>query len=167
MLRRAALSRSTPLIARTGLVRKTGLNTYSTLAPGQALKRTLSAPKPARDTGPTTAVRELVYERADRRCERCGTASGPFNVHHRTGRGMGGTSNPAANSTVNLVLVCGSGTTGCHGEIESHRRDALADGWLVPRTADPANAPVKIWSVGWVQLLADGHYEKLTARRAD
>lgn len=31
----------------------------------------------------------------------------------------------------NCLLVCGSGTTGCHGWITEHKRLAMAYGWVV------------------------------------
>lgn len=168
MLRRTPLERSAPLVARTPLAARTPLVTRTALAAGSALTRSLRPSKPRRDTGPTKEARALVYARAGERCERCGTGQGPFNVHHRKPRGAGGTSDPAANSASNTVLICGmGGTDGCHGWVESNRREALKEGWLVPRTADPADCPVKVHGAGWVQLKADGTYDALTAQRND
>lgn len=98
-------------------------------------------------TGPSPTVRRLVVER-DGGCLRCGGEA--TNIHHRRPRGMGGTRDPAVNAPSNLVALCGSGTTGCHGWIESHRAQALADGWLVSRWGDPAKVPIfvrgeRIW----------------------
>lgn len=56
---------------------------------------------------------------------------------------MGGTRDSAANSPANLIALCGSGTTGCHGWVESHREQARADGYLVPRGSDPQKVPVR------------------------
>lgn len=53
---------------------------------------------------------------------------------------MGGTKR-GVNSLANLALVCGSGTTGCHGYIESHREEAYERGWLVHSWDDPAEVP--------------------------
>lgn len=44
---------------------------------------------------------------------------------------MGGTRDPRVNDLRNLVRLCGSGTTGCHGDIESHRTTARFEGWLI------------------------------------
>jgi hypothetical protein len=49
---------------------------------------------------------------------------------------MGGTRDPLSRHPSNIVLICGSGTTGCHGWIETHREDALAVGWIVPQSTD-------------------------------
>lgn len=110
------------------------------------MKRSASPPrKPRRDTGPTKTTRTTVWTRAGGRCEVCG---GPlagvcgFSMHHRRARGMGGSSRTELNSPSNLVLACGSGTTGCHGNLESHREQAYADGLLLHDGQDPAQVPV-------------------------
>lgn len=67
-------------------------------------------------------------------------------MHHRLPRGMGGSRSTAGRARTerasNLVIVCGTGTTGCHGWIESHRQDAYDTGWLVHRTDDPEQVPL-------------------------
>lgn len=103
-------------------------------------------------------IRHLVYDRAEQRCERCGAAgSWTYSVHHRRPRGMGGSKNAATNSPSNLVLLCGSGTSGCHGEVESDRWMAVQDGLIVPQHADPATTPVLL-ARGWTVLTDDGCY---------
>lgn len=95
-------------------------------------------------------VRDLVRGRGVDCCERCGVHAprGQGNLHHRRPRGMGGTRNPELNQPANLLWLCGSGTTGCHGDIESNRAAALAAGWLVPRYKRPTEIPVEIWDAG-------------------
>jgi 5-methylcytosine-specific restriction protein A len=98
-------------------------------------------------------------ERAGNRCEHCGKPiTGEHSIHHRLPRGMGGSKNPALNQPSNLVLLCGSATTpgGCHTHIEKFRRVAIATGWIVPRTADPARAPIKFPTGHWYLLADDG-----------
>lgn len=95
-----------------------------------------------RRTGPDRATVELVRWRDRDRCVRCGAPA--TNIHHRRPRGMGGTRDPLANDPSNLLCLCGSGTTGCHGWIESHRAEALRDGWLVSKWADPATIPIAV-----------------------
>jgi hypothetical protein len=68
---------------------------------------------------------------------------------------MGGSRHAVINSPANLLLLCGSGTTGCHGWIESHRETAYALGLLVHRGGDPAATPVRTIH-GRVLLLPDG-----------
>ena len=71
-------------------------------------------------------------------CVRCGKHVAhlergfAWSIHHRRPRGKGGTSLAWVGAAANLIVLCGSGTTGCHGWIESHRADARADGHLVP-----------------------------------
>ena len=97
-----------------------------------------------RNTGPTPTVVALVLDRARMQCEIGHTCGGKYlagdrgqhwSLHHRRSRGMGGTSNPAINLPANLLAACGSGTTGCHGFVESNRLWALDLGLLI-RTVD-------------------------------
>lgn len=85
-------------------------------------------------------------------CVRCGTPDN-LTTHHRKPRGMGGTKDPAINDLANLLTLCGSGTTGCHGWVEANRAEAKRLGFLVSQWADPAVVPVASWR-GWV--LVDG-----------
>lgn len=55
---------------------------------------------------------------------------------------MGGTTRPEANALTNLLLVCGSATTGCHLRIESNRTWAYVQGYLVHQEHDPETTPV-------------------------
>lgn len=57
-----------------------------------------------------------------RECALCQASLGgttPLSLHHVVRRGRGGDDVRA-----NLVMLCGSGTTGCHGRVEAH--DPLA-----------------------------------------
>lgn len=106
-------------------------------------------------------MREAVWNRCGDRCERCGVSlqSGPVSLHHRKPRRAGGTTDPAVNRASNLMYVCGSGTTGCHGWIESNRREAYAKGWLLGAREDPARTPVYVHAmIGPVLLTDDGRY---------
>ena len=73
-------------------------------------------------------------------------------VHHRLPRGMGGTSDPEINRMSNLVLCCGTGTTGCHGYITRNPEWALDRGWSVRRGTDPAEVPITLPSWRKVRL---------------
>jgi hypothetical protein len=104
-----------------------------------------------------------VLARAAWACERCGVdlrgerGSG-WSIHHRRPRGMGGTRRPDTNSPVNLLAVCGSGNTACHGEIESNRAHAQECGWLVPQVLNPAEVAVLITNDRWRYLNELGDY---------
>lgn len=46
---------------------------------------------------------------------------------------MGGSPLPWVNLAANLIVLCGSGVTGCHGWVESNRDKAYEQGWLIRR----------------------------------
>lgn len=121
-------------------------------------------PTSKRPQGLSRPVRETVLERDQYLCFRCGRSilTTAYSVHHRRPRGMGGTSSAVANMPANALTMCGTGTTGCHGWLESHRRDALRLGWLLPQGIDPYLVPVLHHRDGWVRL--DNHGGQ---RRAD
>jgi hypothetical protein len=84
--------------------------------------------------GQTRATRRAVYAACeadvkatvrdrDPACVVCG-AGDPLTVQHVIPRGMGGTSIPIDPRLA--IVLCGSGTTGCHGMVESAGR---RDGW--------------------------------------
>lgn len=86
-----------------------------------------------------------------RRCARDGESLWGGSLHHRKLRSQNG-----ADSCDNLVGLCGSGTTGCHGWAHHNRDDAAREGWIVPSHVDPATVPVKHFVWGWVLLLPNG-----------
>lgn len=112
-------------------------------------------------TGPDGNTRTSILLRAQFRCEVCGDPlTGPkgMSIHHRKPRRMGGTRDKAINSPANLMAVCGSGTTGCHGHLESRREWAIAHGYIVPSWDNPADTPVIIDGMGSVYLHPEGGY---------
>jgi hypothetical protein len=78
-------------------------------------------------------------------------------IHHRKRRSQGGTHTPE-----NLLLLCGTGTTGCHGWVHANVTESLEAGWLVRGSADPALVRVIVASEHGsgvtVWLAADGTY---------
>lgn len=116
------------------------------------------------DTGPARDVVMAVLARDGFRCVRChalieGKRGWNWSLQHRRPRGLGGTRRLDANSPVNLIAICGSGTTGCHHHVESYRAEAYANGWLVSLHANPANVPVLVdHGSRWVYLTADFEY---------
>jgi 5-methylcytosine-specific restriction protein A len=107
------------------------------------------------NTGPTSEMRLLLLNRANYACERCGQRLQQASVHHRRPRRMGGSKAPDTNMAQNLLVICGTGTTGCHGEIESNRHAALADGYLLYARDNPLEHPVNLHD-GWWWLAEDG-----------
>ena len=100
-----------------------------------------------RYTGASQETRIAVVLRSGYRCEICGGSLqgvDGMSVHHRKPRGMGGTVDIKINNASNLMAICGSGTTGCHGWLESHREEAYEKGWLVHRYDDPAEVAVEL-----------------------
>lgn len=154
-------------LRRTPMTRKSELRR----TPMKRARRARVIAGPRRDTGPTTAQRTLVAERAGYACELCGarlhdgdTWSAVHSFHHRQARGAGGSSRPEVNSPANVLLLCGSGVTGCHGFIESHRAMAESEGWLVRHGFDPAEVPVTVDRVHVSVLLThDGDYQEVPA----
>ena len=104
----------------------------------------------ARSTGPSAVVVDIVWVRDNGSCARCGTGlsfaqrGSQWSVHHRRPRGMGGTSELWVNQPANLVCLCGSGVTGCHGWVEANRADARDLGWLVSRNAKFVAAEIPV-----------------------
>lgn len=92
-------------------------------------------------------LRDAVLERDDWTCQRCGRVIGDeyqffcgYSLQHRDPRGMGGSK--LRHTYANLVTVCGTGTTMCHGYMESHRTESYRDGWLVPNGETPEEWPI-------------------------
>lgn len=82
---------------------------------------------------------------------------GNSSVHHRKLRSQGG-----RDVVSNLVLLCGSGSSGCHGITHNPPRGdekvAIADGWIVESGEDPATIAIVHWSGRLLWLLPDGGY---------
>jgi hypothetical protein len=109
------------------------------------------------------AVRAKLNERADRLCEvrLPGCYINANNAHHRKNQSQGG-----LDVLSNLLLACGSGTTGCHGWITEHPGEAKRRGLSVWRSDDPALTPVmyrgawaRLDNTGLVHLLKRGRCE--------
>lgn len=88
-----------------------------------------------------SAGRKLVAARSGGGCEVgiLGVCQGVVtNVHHRRKRSHGGSWSPA-----NLLGLCGSGTTGCHGYIEAHPNYSRQYGyWIFSGDGEPNAVPV-------------------------
>lgn len=98
------------------------------------------------------ALRGQLILRSGERCETCGAQLGApgWSAHHRCLRGMGGTRRAGINALSNLLAVCGSGSTGCHGWIHGNPKTAYRLGWMMPSTdyvlAVSARTPVVLYS---------------------
>lgn len=90
-------------------------------------------------------VRGQLRMREDNWCAKCGLKYAN-NAHHRKNRSQGG-----QDDLSNLLLLCGSGTTGCHGYITEHPRDSINHGWSVLSVHNPIDIPV-FYRNTWVYL---------------
>lgn len=87
-----------------------------------------------------------------------------WSMHHRKPRGAGGAGKRGADevaSPANALTLCGSGTTGCHGEAEKNRDVALFRGVLISRLGrggafDPDRVRVQRNDGTWFWLTNDG-----------
>lgn len=70
-------------------------------------------------------------------------ARSSVSIHHRRPRRKGGSRLADTHTMPNLMLLCGSGVTGCHGFIETYDRAGAIDrGILLHAGTVPANEPV-------------------------
>lgn len=101
-------------------------------------------------------LRQLVWDRAGGACDRCGRPiTGEHSVHHRLPRRAGGRQD--AHTAANCVLLCGSGTTLCHGRVESHRAEAYTQGFLIHDGVQrPEDVPILRHGAEWVHPRAEG-----------
>lgn len=65
---------------------------------------------------------------------------------------MGGSKNEMLHKPANLILLCGSGVTGCHGWVESYRDEAREAGFLLYRVDSAEEIPFidkkgKSWTI--------------------
>jgi hypothetical protein len=125
----------------------------------------------SRNTGPVCNVVDAVLERGGFSCEICGQGvcgqrGVDWSVHHRVPRQAGGTRAAWVNAPPNLLVVCGSATTGCHGVLESHRAGAVAGGWLILARQNPLYVAALITRDRWKYLTVDGGYADDPPERA-
>lgn len=79
-----------------------------------------------------TRARELVWERQDRQCARCGNTG--REIHHRMRRREGG------HGVHNLVGLCGT----CHRWVHANPKAAQEQGYIIPISCkDIASVPLK------------------------
>ena len=89
------------------------------------------------------AVAAAVDRRDGEACVRCGLSLAwlPGSRHHRQRRQVGG------HRVANLILLCGSGTTGCHGWVHANPQAARDNGWIVSAYVKNVElVPVKRWT---------------------
>lgn len=89
--------------------------------------------------GPLKTRNKRIDTRDHQRCARCAIIiwSGGSR-HHRKFKSRGG-----GDEVSNGVLMCGSGTTGCHGWAHSNPVSARQAGFAVGASEDPRLVPIK------------------------
>lgn len=101
----------------------------------------------------------LVDSRDGARCVRCGESLYNVLTSSRHHRHMRSHPFPGLHEASNVIDVCGSGSTGCHGWIHEHPRKAMANGWLVSGYDDqPETVPILTAQHGWVLLDNEGNW---------
>ena len=117
-----------------------------------------AAPKPApplRLEGRDLLERnEKINKRDRQRCARCGRViwSGGSRHHRKFKSRRGG------DEVSNGILLCGSGTTGCHGWCHANPRSARMKGFALESWENPRLVPVEHALYGLVWLDDDGGY---------
>ena len=110
-------------------------------------------------SGFTPATRKIINDRAGGRCERC-TLRPVEQHHHRRPRGAGGSKRLDTNTPANAAALCMQ----CHIWAESHRQQALLEGWLVRQGHSPATVPVLYHGTDWVLFTEDGGKVHVSSR---
>lgn len=104
---------------------------------------------------PSKKTCDMVDRRDGYRCVRCGRSlyavSG--SRHHRMLRKQAPKS--IKHNVENLILLCGSGDTGCHGYVHANPAESYGKGWMVKSYEIPASKPLLTFH-GWVLLHHDG-----------
>lgn len=153
-MKRTELVRKTPLRTKAGLTSKSGI-----------ARRKAQSAKRVKETGPSKLVVALVFDRDGGCCIRCGLAVRfeargiDWSCQHRRARGRGSDLRPETNLPSNLVILCGSATTGCHGWAESNRTEARLAGLSMRWKQDPQKVPLLTWW-GPVYLDDKGRWSK-------
>lgn len=124
-------------------------------------------------------VRRVFFERDGERCFMCRRPLRwedrgiGWSAHHRKPRGSGGVFGAAAAliaSAANCLILCGSGTTGCHGWVEHFRAKAIEMGLLISRLAkgeefDPDRVRVQRRDGSWWLLTKSGRAVEVEGSR--
>lgn len=77
-------------------------------------------------------------------------------IHHRKPRGMGGTRVNDSGCASNLIWLCRE----CHEWIESHRTEALDNGWLIVRGVERPQTIPLLYLGHWMYLTDDGQVKQ-------
>ncbi len=114
--------------------------------------------------GPTPRTCVAVDIRDGEACVRCGRPNfwGGFSRHHRQLRRHGD------HTPANLIVLCGSGTTGCHGLVHANPAESKLLGLIVSGWCRAMDVP--IWRGSerrWAFQDEDGSLHYITAAQAE
>ena len=100
-----------------------------------------------------TPAEQAAKDRDGANCLRCGIDlwERPASKHHRKKRRF-----KDADRVENIVILCGTGTTGCHGWCHAEDRSARTLGWVVASWDKPAEIPLITPDHKMIVLLEDG-----------
>lgn len=102
-----------------------------------------------------TERNDKIDARETQRCARCGVfITNNGSRHHRKLKSRGG-----GDEVSNGVLLCGSGTTGCHGWAHANPTTARLGGFIVASHEDPRDVPILHAIHGRILLDDDGGWE--------
>lgn len=114
-------------------------------------------------------TRFAVLARGFYRCERCHCDFQGIgvSVHHRRPRMMGGSRDKELHKSANLIALCGSGTTGCHGWVESNRDKARELGYLIAKIESAGEIPFQDINGKWWVIDNDAQKIRLDLIKGD
>jgi hypothetical protein len=100
-----------------------------------------------------TEAEQAAVDRDGPTCRRChrNLVDIPASKHHRKKRRF-----LDADRVANIVILCGTGTTGCHGWCHSEPAAAHDAGWVCWSWETPAERPLHDLYGGVLMLLDDG-----------
>jgi hypothetical protein len=104
-----------------------------------------------------TEAEQAAKDRDGDTCQRCGRnlQGQPASKHHRKLKGRG-TPPEEFDRVENIVVLCGTGTTGCHGWAHAERTASHEAGWTCWTWEDPAVRPCLTLVGTMVMFLEDG-----------
>lgn len=111
-------------------------------------------------------TRFTVLARGFYKCERCYADffENGVSIHHRRPRMMGGSKKPELHQPANLIALCGSGVTGCHGWVESNRTLAREQGFLIMKVESASDIPFQDKNGKWWKIDDFGQKEQLDTK---
>jgi len=110
-------------------------------------------------TNPSRATCDLIDRRDQFSCVRCGASINGGSRHHRKLRRHGD------HTAANLILLCGSGTTGCHGWVHANVLLSYKQGWLIHSWHSSTEVPILVRGRGLL-LNIEGQIETMNEAEA-